>query len=260
MAEAIRILTPVGRLVQGHPLVLETVEDERTKQPKIGKDGQPQKQVYIALAFAKSDPTFMNEVWPKLSQVAERDWPSGEFRAPTFAWKVVDGDGVDRKGKPYASREGFAGHYILKIASGYLYQVVDQNVQPITDPKAIKRGDYLRAQVAVRGNAPSQTPGLYINPDFVQLCGYGKEIVSGPDVSAALAAAPAFALPPGASTIPTAPMAALPTVPGVPSVPGGNVPVSAPATATPVAPGAPGLPGAGYAPNPAFLMPPGAPR
>jgi hypothetical protein len=268
MADPIRVLTPVGRLVQGHPLKLEDVIDDRTKQPKTKPDGTKQQQVYVALAFPKSDPAFMATVWPLMVQAAQRDWPQGQYSAPAFAWKMVDGDGVDKQGKPYANREGFAGHIILKISSGYLYQVVGPDGRTtITDVKAIKRGDYLRAYVGIRGNAPSQTPGLYVNPDFVQLCGYGEEIRSGPDVGAVLAQAGGYTLPPGASSMPVAstPMPAMaapapaPTMPGMPvgGAPVPQVPVAAPA---PTMPGMPQAPGVGYAPNPGFMVPPGGVR
>lgn len=284
MSEAVKFLTPVGRLVQGHPMEANPVVDDRTKQPKLKRDGTPQVSYFIALAFAKSDPAFMSEVWPLMTQVAQRDWPQGQFNAPTFSWKLIDGDGIDREGKPYASREGFAGHWILKINSGYSYQVVDQTGKnSITDPKAIKRGDYLRAYVGVRGNAPSQTPGLYVNPDFVQLCGYGQAITSGPDASAILGQAKPFALPAGASAMPIAqtpmpavgapgmpmaqpgyqqPMAAPPPQPGAlptysgpqPYGPVGNAPAPAPVQPTPTAPVQPAAYG-----QPASMPSPGAP-
>lgn len=228
MSEAVQILTPIGRLVQGHPMEVNPVLDDKTKQQKKNLDGTPMTQIYVGIAFAKSDPAFMRDVWPQMQAVAQRDWPRGEFNSPTFAWKVVDGDGKDRKGQPYASREGFAGAWVLKISSGYAYQVVappQENNVPIVDKNRIKRGYYVRAYVNIKGNSPSQTPGLYVNPSFVQLMAYGPEITSGPDVAAILAQAGAApALPPGASLTPVGNGTGIATgAPGLP-LPSGAAP------------------------------------
>lgn len=283
--EPLRTLTPVGRLVQGHPMEPQPVMDDRTKQQKVGTDGKPLIQYYMALAFEKTNVEF-GQLMQAMQQIAVRDWPQGQYNAPTFAWKIVDGDGRDKQGKAYADRPGFAGHYILKMSSGYPYQVVDHTGQrQIANPDEIKRGYFMRAYVSIKGNAPSPSPGLYVNVEFAQLIAYGPVIVTGPDVGAVLrAAAPLGALPAGASMTPPAPAAGpLPipagAMPGMPAqggfpqqqMPMGGAPMGQPAM-MPQTPGMqpqyaqqPGMPAGPFqqpgAPSAAVpgMMPQGAP-
>lgn len=220
--EAWNVLSPVGRLVQGHPMELQDVTDDRTKQPKLKLDGSKVQQVYIGMAFPKGDQAF-EQIRAGMAQVAQRDWPSGEWRAPAFAWKIIDGDSVDKKGKPYSDRPGFAGHWVLKCASGYVGQVVGPDgVRVITDANEVKRGFYGRVYLSIKGNNPSQSPGLYVNIGFFQLMYAGEVINSGPDVSAVLAAAaPVGAMPVGAIALGAPPAGGMPAMPHLM----GNIPM-----------------------------------
>jgi len=50
----IEITSPVGRLVSGHPMVARPVLDDKTKQPKLQRDGvTPQIDHYVGLAIPK---------------------------------------------------------------------------------------------------------------------------------------------------------------------------------------------------------------
>ena len=237
MSERTYILTPVGRLLWGHPMVAQPQTDPRTKVPKLDKQNKPIVVYSFGIGFPKSDPAFARDVYAVMQQVAQRDFPKGEHAFRDFAWKVKDGDGVDAKNKPYSDRDGWAGHYVLSVSSTFQPQMIDPNQTPITDAKAIKTGDYVRAYVNVTGNDSTQSPGLYINPQFVQLCGYGAAIVSGPDVSSVLATAAPIVLPAGATSMPQ--VAALPGLPAAGPVPAPALPGMA---AVPVIPGLPAAP------------------
>ena len=41
-------VTPVARLIHGHPLKQNVRTDDVTKQPVIGKDGQPVKEISVS--------------------------------------------------------------------------------------------------------------------------------------------------------------------------------------------------------------------
>lgn len=239
MSDQLMFLTSVGRLVQGHPMTPRPVTDDNDV-PKTNKDGSPQIQYYIGLAFAKTDPEF-GKLYQLMQQVAQRDWSAGEYKSATFAWKYKDGDGVNKYGKEYPAH--CKGHWILGITSGFPYPVIDEREIPITDPNRIKRGYYMRAHVGIKGNGPNKSPGLYINCSFAQLCGYGPEIQSGPDVREVLSKAPAIVLPAGASAVPVMGAMSGPAVPGVPAAPSPAIP-GVPVGAVPGAAGpAPALPG-----------------
>jgi hypothetical protein len=242
-------LTPVGRIVQGSPFEEQTTNMEG--QPLVDANGQPAKRWFVGIAFPKSNPE-IGVLLTKMQEVARAGFPH-LFNAQgqpvtTFAWKIIDGDtAVDDKGKPYNTREGFAGHYVVRFTSGFAPRCYDSGNNVLTDGNAIKRGFYVRLSGNVVPNYNQRKPGLYWNFNMVQLCGYGPEIMTGPDAATVFGAAP-IALPAGASATPVAPVSAPPAgaVPGVPgAVPG--VPGAVPGVpgAVPGVPGAvPGVPGA----------------
>lgn len=254
MAERIEFMTSTGRLVWGHPLEPTQKTDDKTKAPLFNTDGTPQLQWAIGVAIPKAQ--FDAECWPSLAAAAARDWPRGEHAHRDFAWKLIDGDGVDSKNKPYNTREGYAGCRVLKISSGYPIKCYGPDNAEITDKKQIQPGYYVRAHVSVRGNDSKQSPGLYVNPNLVQLVGYGPIIQRGPDGAAILAASAPAALPAGASAVPVASG----TPPGIPPPPGAapGLPPPPPGAATGLPP-VPGSPGGPPAAPPAPPAPPVAP-
>jgi len=251
MTDAIEILTPVGRLVQGSPFVANTTD--ATGNPltyKTGpKMGQPREDYYMAIAVPKTDPG-VNELMQKMQQAAQTGFPGGQFNAPNFAWKFMDGDGVDANGQPYSMREGFAGCYVFKFSGGYAPKCYSAGgAALLTDPESIKRGYYIRIYGSTTGNNSAQQPGIYLNHSMVELIGYGEEIISGPDGAAVFGGAPAGALPPGASATPMAPATPM-------AQPVQATPMAQPVQATPVAqpvvqPATPGT----VAPHPGFANP-----
>ena len=117
--------TPVGRLVQGSPFEPQTKDQKgNLRVVKSGPNaGQPSPQWFVAVAFAKTDPA-----WPAfyaiLDAEARAGFPNlfpggGPCILPSFAWKIIDGDGFDTTGKPWSSREGFAGHWVVRFTSGF---------------------------------------------------------------------------------------------------------------------------------------------
>ena len=196
--------TGVGRVVWGHPAKSTVKKDMTTKQP-ILKDGVQVEQWAFGVAFPKAE--FEQFVWPNLSAEAATGYPNGV--PANFAWKYVDGDGVDSAGKPFSEREGYAGCYILtcsttlkapalfKLSNGvYIQHPSDQ----------IKPGDHVVVAVDCTVNVPSNrthTPGLYINPDAVEHVAYDTEIFHGPDAQT-LFGGQVHQIPSGASATPVA--------------------------------------------------------
>lgn len=253
------ILSPVGRLVQGHPF--EYTDTDFEDRPLKNKDGSPRVQYYMALAIRKDDPD-VNLFYQQIQQMGQVAWPTGEWQRQDFAWKCEDGDSAvltKHNTIPNKDKEGFAGCWIFKFQGGYAPKVYDINpALMIVDPKKIKRGDFIRVYATVNANGSSGNPGIFLNPTLVQLCAYGEEIVTGPDGAAIFGAAPAVRLPPGASQTPTAPKTgpalpggntSAPALPGgpapAPSLPGGPAPAATPpgpSAPAPAAPAAPAMP------------------
>ncbi|HRQ13037.1 MAG TPA: hypothetical protein PK205_07010 [Promineifilum sp.] len=231
--------TGVGRIVWGHPCKAQTKKDQRTNQPVL-KDGQPIQQWVFGVAFPKAE--FQATIWPAMAAEAATGYPQGVPQG--FSWKYKDGDGVDKQGKPYNTREGYAGCYVLTISTeafappvfrfangGYVQMQANE----------LKTGDYVALALNVKVNVPknaSHTPGLYINPVAVEFVGFGQEIVATADPMA-LFGGRQHQLPPGASMTPLAPATG----------------VGMPGTAGPL----PGAPGAMAPIQPAMSPPPGAP-
>lgn len=257
-----KLTSPIGRIVQGNPLTENIQYDDRTKQPKINSKGDVVKSWYLNVAFEKANPE-TGPMIQALYQQAAADFPAlfpygyqAQARQDTqppihaggcirsdFAFKIVDGDGYDANGKPHSNKEGFAGCYILKIST-YAGQIRVVNGlkanAPITDvgvgPDHIKTGDYVRVGLDFKGNGwagdATSKPGIYLNPDVVQLVGFGTLIQGGPDADQVFATQSAY-VPQGMSTTPVA--AAMPTPMQAPGQLG-NLPPQIPAQQPPQLP------------------------
>jgi len=202
--------TPVARLVWGNPLRSQHKKSQEaaTKGQVILKDGKPIDQWAWGLAIPKAE--FQQQVQPYLEAEARGGYPNGV--PPRFSWKVVDGDGVDSKGKRYSNRDGYAGHYILTVTTEAFAPTVvrwdgRQYVQ-MTEAE-IKTGDYVVCDLSAKVNVATgqNTPSLYINPKLVLFVAYGQAIINATaDPVASFGAQPQqYALPPGASLTPLAP-------------------------------------------------------
>lgn len=252
-------ITPVGRIVQGNPLVGNQVKDDHGALV-FNQDGTPKLSYYMGLAISKQDPA-AQQLIAKIDAEARAAWPNlfdpatGECRDKKFSIKYFDGDGFDHNGKAFAEREGMADHWIIRLQSNYplrSYDGMAGNVE-ITDPERIYRGCYAVAAIEVKTNGATgtNTRGLYINSQGVQMVGHGERILGGanPDelFGAAGAAIPQGAyVPAGMSTTPVAPpapaaMQAAPTPPPAPHMDATPPPVQAPAMALPTPP-APAVP------------------
>lgn len=118
---------------------------------------------------------------------------------PNFSFKITDGDGYDKKGVHNATKEGFAGCWVLRFSTQFLpkrfYQGRYQPQDQITEPGVIKRGDHVRVIFTSEANKSTESPGIFVRPSSVELCHVGNAIVSanvsGPDAAAGFGAGPA---------------------------------------------------------------------
>lgn len=224
------MLTPVGRLVQG------SLAEPYTKDATGRERERP--QYFVAVAFEKRN-AGTAALWQKIHAKALADWRNGEPNRADFAWKILDGDAP-----AHAHKEGWAGCMVFRLTSGYPPRVYDSGnpPQPI-DPRSVKPGYYVRCNIGVRGNDSLQTPGMFLNLDMVQLCGYGAEIQTGPDAASVFGTAPEA--PAGMQTMPPAPTSAPPAAPAQPAPPAAaGWPAAAPAQPAPQ--GAPSGPDWGF--------------
>ena len=220
-------VTIAGRLVWGHPCKQRARTDNNNK-PIIKADGTPAMQYIYGLAVPKAD--FMNVLWPVMQAEAMKGYPQG---APqNFAWKYDDGDDtrpVNGGGVPYAQREGYPGCYVITVASSlpnpppvFKFNAQTGGYDQLT-AESFKTGDYIATALNVTCNVPEQrthTPSLYLNPEGIEVIGYGTEIAS----VAAINPMQAFGgrqhqLPPGASATPISSAPAGVSMPGVPGAP-----------------------------------------
>ncbi len=197
MGKATDFLTPVGRLVQGDCFDPQTKKMDGT--PIVDKQGQPSQRYFVGVAFKKTDAAF-NTLRAQFDAIARASFPhlfptpGGPCINPNFSMKIVDGDGFDQNGKPNASKEGFAGHWIMRCSSSYppkcfaagKYQPHEQlHVAAGVNP--IPRGHYVRVSGSVNdnnsGNTVNAKPGLYVNCNMIEWAAVGDLIISGPDAS-----------------------------------------------------------------------------
>lgn len=232
------IVTPVGRIVQGSASRGNTTDfyDQPLMWKSGANAGQPRTEYYIGLAIEKTAPG-VAELFAQLTQCAS-DARSGVI-PPNYAYKFLDGDGVDSKGLPYANREGHAGHWIFRFTTSYAPKCYKDsgNGQMIEIPaEEVKSGFFVQIAGSIEDNKDTGKPGLYLNLNMVNLVAFGQEIHGGPDANEVFGGAPG-ALPAGATAAPAAPAnqfaGMAQAAPGVPAAP---APMAAPAPAPMAAP------------------------
>lgn len=162
--------------------------DMTTKQPVIGNDGNPVIEYGFGLAIPKLNPQTgqpteeYQKIWNIMQKEALTIYPDGNI-PPLFAWKYKDGDGVDHNGKPFADREGYAGHFVVSCTTRIpIKYFIFQGGNNVLVNTGIKCGDYVNAQLNIKAHPAQGTakPGLYVNPNSVQLIQPGKEIINSP--------------------------------------------------------------------------------
>lgn len=189
----IEVLFPEGRLVAGHPMKSFTPTDDRTKQPKLKKDGVTKVTEWnIGVAYPKNGQDWKLTPWGQSIVAAARDavegYTNGETESPHFSWKVIDGDSTipNKSGNKPCEQEGYPGHWVVFMktelqAPKCFHKDKYDPMQQIQNDAEIDKGDYVRVFCNVKGNKPSQTAGVYINPVMVSLERKGQKIESGYD-------------------------------------------------------------------------------
>jgi hypothetical protein len=200
------------------------------------KDGvTPRQELAIAIAIPKTGQDWKQTDWGQyIHSAGVTGWPDGEHQAPTFAWKITDGDSTipNKNGKRPADRDGWAGHWVMwaktEFDSGVKCYNAGDYTNQIMDPAAIKTGDYCRVQVGSTGNKPSESPGVYINPHLFELSRAGAAIAvnEGPSAEEAFGGSTAVLPADGQYDAAVAPV--VPSIPTTPAAP--TAPTIAPAT------------------------------
>lgn len=259
-----QLTTPPGRLVQGNLYELKNTDAQgRPLTIKNGVNaGQVREDCFMAVAIPKTVADFKQEPWAApLLAAAQEGFPAGQFNQPTFAYKVVDGDSqiVDQGGKRPCDKIGFAGHWVIRLNSGYLPKILNADgTVELTEKGMIKLGDYIQVHADIKPNGNTQKPGVYINHKAIAFLGYGERIAYEADYSGVgFGQAP---MPAGASSVPPAgsfaesPAVAPTAVAGVPT----EIAPVAPTPDAVILHGATPLAPTAVAPNPAILTPPAA--
>jgi hypothetical protein len=253
--DRVDFVTPVGRIVQGDCWEPNTTDmDGNPLVVKAGANaGQPRVQYFVGLAIPKTStlfPALQSAIMGAAASFFPTLFPGGQCTSPEFAFKVMDGDDtrVDTEGKRYCDKEGFAGHWILKLTNGFEIKCWTKGLgSRIENPEQLKRGYFVRAAGDISSNKSSQKPGVFLNVKAIELIGHGDEIGGG-DSSHLFSEAAITEIPAGCSDVPLAPVGGF----GAPAGFG----QAAPQAAAPQAPAGFGQ----QAPAPAhdFLQAPGA--
>lgn len=236
--QAVGVLTPVARVVQGSIYEAQTVD--QSGKPLLIKNGpnagQPTKRWFFAIAIPKEPggQHWAYTAWGKtIWDRGHTDFPQGQADKQDFAWKIIDGDSTvsNENNKVPANQTGFKGCWVMRLQSGFPPKTVTAKGDAVLEPGVIKPGYWVQVYLTCSGNDDgNRNPGVFLNPSIVALAGYGEEISFGPD--AAAVGFGAASLPPGASAVPVAayqPPAATGAAPPGPTPP----PVSMPATQHP---------------------------
>lgn len=248
------ILFPIGRLVRGS--LYKGQDKDAEGKPLVVKSGpnagQPRLDFYFAVAIPKTpgQTHWAQTEWgAQIWAVGHAAFPQAA-QAPSFAWKVIDGDSTvpNKKGRKPCDNEGYPGNWVVQFSSGFAPKIFTADgTQQITEADAVKLGYYVQVYGSCDGNGSQSQPGVFVNHSMVAMAGYGPEIVVGPDATAVgFGKGPApvgmMSAPAAGAFNPAPPVAAVPP-------PVAPVPAAPPVMAAPPAPVA-------VAPNPAILMPP----
>ncbi|MGL5284263.1 MAG: hypothetical protein ACRC8W_21375 [Plesiomonas shigelloides] len=220
------LMLPEGRIVSGHPMKAFGRVDRKTKQPVLDKAGKQYMDINFGVAIPKTQGVDWKATeWGSQIVTEAQDpvngYPNGETNSPVFSWKVVDGDSnvPNRNGNKFCDKEGYPGHWVVFFSTIIPFPCYNKDhYQPhecIQTPDAVKKGDYVRMYVNVKGNKPSETPGVYINPIMLSLDRIGEPMASAAPVynaaevfgGAPASAAPAPVTPPAAPSVTPPPVA-----------------------------------------------------
>lgn len=244
-----------GRMVSGDAFKQQPDKtDPKTGNIEIGK-------YFVGVAIPKVGTPGMDAATTAQAQqgaaakaaveaIAQQAWPNGEHAYPNFSMKIKDGDGL-----PQNKKEGYPGCWIFGFSQSWPFRVYDKGCSvQLMDPKAVKRGDYIRVPFTSRGNdakvSQNQTPGVYLNAELIEFTGHGKAIQAGIDPSVVMAQIGAAQTPTGASDVPIAS--------GPPATTGGPGGPPTPGTqgGPPGTQGGPPAPSGTVESHPGFLDPP----
>lgn len=188
---SVEILFPVGRLVAGHPMFPQPVMNNKVKPPvpMLDATGQPVTERYIGVAIPKAGESHWNQTaWGAQIYAAAQDpvegYSPGEVQYDGFAWKITDGDSAkpNKKGNKPCEQEGWAGCWVIHMSTRIVYNCYHVGkydpAQAIQNKDDIKKGYKCRVFAVVKGNKPSETPGVYINPSLFEMTAVDTEIVS----------------------------------------------------------------------------------
>ncbi len=168
----------------------------------------------------------------------------GGVQPPVLQGGLKDGDGVRSDGTPYGPE--CKGCYVLtcKTSVEYPPEIVDQNLQPVIDPRKVYSGCYGRVNVTLIPYN-NQSKGIKAVLNCVQILRDGEPLGAGAITAAEAFGSPAAAIPqaaPAAPAYPQAPIgygAAIPqAAPAAPAYPQA-APAIDPITGQPINPGAP---------------------
>lgn len=226
------LTSPEGRYVQGDCWDPQTKDQQGNPLTiKTGPNaGQPTQSWIINVAHRKDDPATLpyllqlrdlaRAAWPAFFAAPNNSPPLFGCTHPNFALKIMDGDGVDQNGKSNAGKPGMAGCWIVKYkTSASAPKVFNKGeydaMAQIQDKRALPKGSMVRVRVNIESNKNDTRPGMYLNPNMVEISrvATGAEvIVSGEDAadafgggSSAAAAPPTPPTPPvtGSILVPT---------------------------------------------------------
>lgn len=184
--EPLKLLSPIGRLVQGslYDPITTDLDNKPIKYKTGKKTGQDAARYYFAVAIKKGKEKSwkMTEWGKKIADLAEREAAPGATERSDFAWKIEDGDDDEpnQNHRRNCDLEGYPGNWVIKFSTFIAPQIVNAKAEQLTQEGFIKTGYFVQVYFSVVYNNPAHKTtvknGLFLNPEIVSFQAYGEEI------------------------------------------------------------------------------------
>lgn len=139
--------------------------------PRAGQDGGKPKYS-MRILIPKTDSDTLTAMKNARQAAIHEEWPN---KVPAKIHSTLhDGDGVRESGEEFGPE--CKGHYVMTVSALFPPHIVDQRMNAIVDPNAVKNGDYFRVSLNAYTYDTAGKKGVSFGLQNVQLYKLGEPL------------------------------------------------------------------------------------